>query len=71
MDNNQNRSIITDANSHNKIEQSSLEQVDKIFMLEQSLIQKENIIKSYNKKNKYSSPFVVIDPNKAITAFHQ
>lgn len=28
MDNNQNRSIITDANSHNKIEQSSLEQVD-------------------------------------------
>ena len=27
--------------------------VDKIFMLEQSLIQKENIIKSYNKKNKY------------------
>ena len=44
--------------------------VDKIFMLEQSLIQKENIIKSYNKKNKYSSPFVVIDPNKAITAIN-
>lgn len=29
--------------------------VDKIFILEQSLIQKENIIKSYNKKNKYIS----------------
>ena len=44
--------------------------VDKIFILEQSLIQKENIIKSYNKKNKYSSPYVVISPNKAITAIN-
>lgn len=40
-----------------------------IFILEQSIIKKDNIIQTYKKKSKVSTPpFVVLDPTKAIVS---